>query len=123
MPITAAAAAQAVASIATSINGISDANKRRKFEQNLAALDYDQKIALNKLLMGAQSEQAREQILGDTLGKLNTARVDALGKIQIEKEKTKKVLLVVGAVGAVIGILAFIVIIWTLIKLLIVVIK
>jgi hypothetical protein len=110
MPITAAAAAQAVASIATSINGISDANKRRKFEQNLAALDYDQKIALNKLLMGAQSEQAREQILGDTLGKLNTARVDALGKLQVEKEKTKKTLLVVGAVGAVIGILAFIVI-------------
>ena len=110
MPITAAAAAQAVAYIATSINGISDANKRRKYEQNLAALDYDQKIALNKLLMTAQSEQGREQILGDTLGKLNTARIDALGKLEVEKEKTKKTLMVIGAIGAVFSVLAFIVI-------------
>jgi beta-lactamase regulating signal transducer with metallopeptidase domain len=110
MPLTVAAVAQSVASIGQSINSIGDVNKRRKYEQNLAALDYDQKIALNKLLMGAKSEEARQQILSETLGKLNTSRIDALGKIQVEKEKTKKTLLVVGAVGAVIGILAFIVI-------------
>jgi hypothetical protein len=110
MPLTVAAVAQSVASIGQSINSIGDVNKRRKYEQNLAALDYDQKIALNKLLMGAKSEEARQEILSETLGKLNTSRIDALGKIQVEKEKTKKTLLVVGAVGAVIGILAFIVI-------------
>jgi hypothetical protein len=110
MPLTVAAVAQSVASIGQSINSIGDVNKRRKYEQNLAALDYDQKIALNKLLMGAKSEEARQQILAETLGKLNTSRIDALGKIQVEKEKTKKTLLVVGAVGAVIGILAFIII-------------
>jgi hypothetical protein len=110
MPLTVAAVAQSVASIGQSINSIGDVNKRRKYEQNLAALDYDQKIALNKLLMGAKSEEARQQILSETLGKLNTSRIDALGKIQVEKEKTKKTLLVVGAVGAVIGILAFIII-------------
>jgi len=110
MPLTIAAVAQSVASIGQSINSIGDVNKRRKYEQNLAALDYDQKIALNKLLMGAKSEEARQEILSETLGKLNTSRIDALGKIQVEKEKTKKTLLVVGAVGAVIGILAFIVI-------------
>jgi hypothetical protein len=110
MPLTVAAVAQSVASIGQSINSIGDVNKRRKYEQNLAALDYDQKIALNKLLMGAKSEEARQQILSETLGKLNTSRIDALGKIQVEKEKTRKTLLVVGAVGAVIGILAFIII-------------
>jgi hypothetical protein len=110
MPLTVAAVAQSVASIGQSINSIGDVNKRRKYEQNLAALDYDQKIALNKLLMGAKSEEARQQILSETLGKLNTARIDALGKLEVEKEKTKKTLLVVGAVGAVIGILAFIII-------------
>jgi hypothetical protein len=110
MPLTVAAVAQSVASIGQSINSIGDVNKRRKYEQNLAALDYDQKIALNKLLLGAKSEEARQQILSETLGKLNTSRIDALGKIQVEKEKTKKTLLVVGAVGAVIGILAFIII-------------
>jgi beta-lactamase regulating signal transducer with metallopeptidase domain len=110
MPLTVAAVAQSVASIGQSINSIGDVNKRRKYEQNLAALDYDQKIALNKLLMGAKSEEARQQILSETLGKLNTSRIDALGKLEVEKEKTKKTLLVVGAVGAVIGILAFIVI-------------
>jgi hypothetical protein len=96
------AAAESVANIANAIAGISDMNKRRKFEQNLASLDYDQKIALSKALNDANSESARQQILGDTLGKLDVARIDALGRLQAEKEKTKKTLYILAGIGGLI---------------------
>jgi uncharacterized membrane protein len=102
------AAAESVANIANAIAGISDMNKRRKFEQNLASLDYDQKIALSKALNDANSESARQQILGDTLGKLDVARIDALGKLQAEKEKTKKTLYILGGIAGIIVVIGLI---------------
>ncbi len=101
-------AAESLASITNSIAGISDMAKRRKFEQNLASLDYDQKIALSKALNDANSEAARQQILGDTLGKLDVARIDALGKLQAEKEKTKKTLYILGGIGALIVVIGLV---------------
>jgi hypothetical protein len=50
----------------------------------------------------ANSEAARQQILGDTLGKLDVARIDALGKVQAEKEKTKKAMYIVAGIGGLI---------------------
>jgi hypothetical protein len=102
------AAAESVANIANAIAGISDMNKRRKFEQNLASLDYDQKIALSKALNDANSESARQQILGDTLGKLDVARIDALGKLQAEKEKTKKTLYILGGIAGIIVVIGLV---------------
>jgi hypothetical protein len=102
------AEAESVANIANAIAGISDMNKRRKFEQNLASLDYDQKIALSKALNDANSESARQQILGDTLGKLDVARIDALGKLQAEKEKTKKTLYILGGIAGIIVVIGLI---------------
>jgi hypothetical protein len=83
-------------------------NKRRKFEQNLASLDYDQKITLSKALNDANSESARQQILGDTLGKLDVARIDALGKVQSEKEKTKKTLYILGGIAGIIVVIGLV---------------
>jgi hypothetical protein len=102
------AAAESVANIANAIAGISDMNKRRKFEQNLASLDYDQKITLSKALNDANSESARQQILGDTLGKLDVARIDALGKVQSEKEKTKKTLYILGGIAGIIVVIGLV---------------
>jgi hypothetical protein len=104
------AAAESVANIANAIAGISDMNKRRKFEQNLSSLDYDQKLILSKALNDANSEQARQQILGDTLGKLDVARIDALGKVQAEKEKTKKTLYILGGVAGIIVVIGLVMI-------------
>jgi hypothetical protein len=104
------AAAESVANIANAIAGISDMNKRRKFEQNLSSLDYDQKLILSKALNDANSEQARQQILGDILGKLDVARIDALGKVQAEKEKTKKTLYILGGVAGIIIVIGLVMI-------------
>lgn len=96
------AGVSAVTGIVNSISAISDANKRRTYEQNLGLLTLDQKKALETLLIKAGSEQAREQILAQTLGSANTARIDALAKLQTEKEKTKKTIIVVSIVGGII---------------------
>jgi hypothetical protein len=96
------AVAGALTGIASAIANTKDMNQRRKFVQNLASLDYDQKVILNKQLIEANSEAARQQILGDTLGKLDVARIEALGKVQAEKEKTKKSLYIVAGIGGLI---------------------
>jgi hypothetical protein len=96
------AVAGALTGIASAIANTKDMNQRRRFVQNLAGLDYDQKVILNKQLIEANSEAARQQILGDTLGKLDVARIEALGKVQAEKEKTKKSLYIVAGIGGLI---------------------
>jgi uncharacterized membrane protein len=85
------AGVSAVTGIVTAISGTSDAEKRRLYEQNIGLLTLDQQKILNKQLLAANSETARQQILGNTLGSIGTARVNALSTVQVEKEKTKKV--------------------------------
>jgi hypothetical protein len=102
MPITASAVANSLAQVAQTIANISDMEKRRKFEQNFAALDYDQKIKLNKALLAANSEQARQQLLGDTLSKLDVARIEGLATVQSEKEKTKKTIYIISGIAVII---------------------
>lgn len=94
-----AAVASAGTGIANAITGTADANRRRIYEQNLGLLNFDQKAKLDKLLLEANSDEARQQILAQTLGSANTARIDALAKVQAEKEKTKKTLIIVGIGG------------------------
>lgn len=102
MPLPVAiAAVSAAVSIGSSIAGVSDANKRRLYEQNLALLNVDEKRKLDSMLQSAKSEEARQQILASTLGTIGSARVNALAQVQAEKEKTKKTLLIVG-IGAVV---------------------
>lgn len=96
-----AAVAQAGTGIANAISGTSDAAKRRTYEQNLAFLTADEKKKLDKMLIDANSEQSRQQILAATLGSFGSARVDALAKVQVEKEKTKKTLIIIGVVAGV----------------------
>lgn len=97
-----ASAVQAVAGVVNSIAGISDMNKRRLYEQNLGLLNLDQKAKLDQLLRSAKSEEARQAILAQTLSTANSARIDALAKVQAEKEKTKKTVLVVSIVGGIV---------------------
>lgn len=95
--------ASAATGIVSAISSTSDAAKKRTYEQNLAFLSIDEKKKLDRLLLGAKSEEARQQILAATLGSISSARVGAMATLQAEKEKTKKTLLVVGIIaGAVI---------------------
>jgi hypothetical protein len=90
--------------IASTIAGFADARKRTQFEQQLALLDYDQKKKLNDELIKANSEDARQMILASSLGNISGKRVDSLAALAIEKEKTNKVVTIIG-IGA--GILLF----------------
>jgi hypothetical protein len=109
MPLIATGVASALSGLVTSVTNISDTQKRRLFEQNLATLSYDQKLALNKLVSEAGSEDARQAILQQTLGNLGGARIGALSQVQVEKEKTKKTLWIIGGVIGVLAIIGFIV--------------
>ena len=96
--IAIAAAVSAAASVGGAVGGGSGAAKQRLFQQNLELLNLDQKKALERELMNAKSEEARQAILASTLGSISSARVSALGKVQQEREKTKKTLIIAGAV-------------------------
>ena len=85
--------------IVNTIAGTSDMTKRRNFVQALAALDNDQKVALNKQLLDAKSNDARQAILGNILGQLNTATINGLATVQTEKEKTNKTVITVAIVA------------------------
>jgi hypothetical protein len=76
--------------IAKTIAGISDANQRRKFSQNLDLLNADQQAALGKALLDAESETERMKILRDVLTDLQSKRIDLLVASVTEKEKKSR---------------------------------
>lgn len=80
----------AAATIGSTIAGVTDANQRRKYEQNLMFLDAQQKKALNNVLLQQQSEEGRQKILAETLGTLNQSRIAAMVSLEQEKEKTRR---------------------------------
>jgi hypothetical protein len=88
--------------IASTIAGFRDARQRTYFEQTLATLDYDQKKQLNDALIKANSQDARQQILASSLGNIGGKRVDTLGALAIEKEKTNKVIKIIALSSGVI---------------------
>lgn len=97
-PITAAAIIGTGVEAAKAIAGTSDAAKRRTYEQNLAFLSADDKKKLDKLLLQAGTDQARQQILAQTLGQVGSARVQAIAQLEAEKERTNKTILVIAGI-------------------------
>jgi uncharacterized membrane protein YsdA (DUF1294 family) len=110
MPLIATAAVSAVSGLTSAVSGISDTQKRRIYEQNLASLNFEQKMAIEKMLREAGSEDAKQALLQQALGGLGGARIGALSAVQVEREKTKKTLWIVGAAIAGLGIIAAIII-------------
>lgn len=101
-PIVAASAAlDSVASLAATIASIGDAAKRRRYEQALASLNYDQQVQLNKLLLEANDEQARQNILTKTLTSSADIRVDAITALTQEKENTSRQLKKIALIGGI----------------------
>jgi hypothetical protein len=101
LPLVAiAAVVSAAASVGGAVKGGIDADKKRNIEQQLTFLNNDQKLKLEKQLREAKSEEERLKILGDTLNVIAAARVQGLSVVQVEKEKTKKQLLIVGIAAA-----------------------
>lgn len=87
-------AVQGVAGAATAVVGVlatvNDQNKRRAFEQNFAALNFDQQDKLNKLLLDANSETERLAILTQSLSASSTQRINNIASLYAEAEKKKR---------------------------------
>ena len=92
MPVVVSGVANALANVTNAVTNTMDASKRRKYEQNLANLSFDQKVKLDKELSNAKSDADRQAVLGNVLGGLSSSRIDALSKVQVEREKTKKII-------------------------------
>lgn len=99
--IAIAAAVSAAASVGGAVKGGIDADKKRNIEQQLAFLNNEQKLKLEKQLREAKSEEERLKILGTTLEGITAARVKGLSTVQVEKEKTKKQLITLAIIGGV----------------------
>lgn len=97
------AGGQAAALAISTIANVSDANKRRKFEQNFSLLNADAQRGLNQKLMEAQSESERLTILSQFLTQLNSQRITNLASYYSDKEKQKRTttLVIVGGIALV----------------------
>lgn len=104
MAFAVTAAISAGTTVAVAIAGTRDARERNFYLQQMEFLEYDQKKKLNDDLIKANSQEARQTILANTLGSVSNKRVETLGALAIEKEKTNKVVTIIG-LGA--GILLF----------------
>jgi hypothetical protein len=96
MPVVASGVANALANVTNAVTNTMDASKRRKYEQNLANLSFDQKVQLNKELAYAKTDSEKQAVLGNILGGLTSSRIDAISKVQVEREKTKKIIIILG---------------------------
>jgi len=86
----------------STIASVSDANKRRKFEQNFQLLSLEQQRGLDTMLIKAKGESERLSILGQYLTQLNAQRISNLSKVYADREKKKTattILIVVGALS------------------------
>lgn len=92
------AVGEAAALALSTIGTISDANKRRKFEQNFQMLTAEQQKGLDRMLADSKSQTERLNILAQYLTQLNAQRISNLSAYYSDKERTNrnKVLLIVG---------------------------
>ena len=91
---------QAAALAISTIANVSDANQRRRFEQNFSLLNADAQKGLNEKLLQAQSESERLTILSQYLTQLNSQRIANLASFYSDKEKQKRTttLLIAGGI-------------------------
>jgi len=96
------AGGQAAALAISTIANVSDANQRRRFEQNFSLLNADAQRGLNEKLLQAQSESERLTILSQYLTKLNSQRISNLASFYSDKEKQKRTTTLIIAGGIVV---------------------
>jgi len=94
------AAGQVGALAISTIGQISDANKRRKFEENFSRLTLEQQKGLEMLLIESKSNTERLSVLAQYLTQLNAQRISNLASYYGEKEKSgrNKTLIILGGV-------------------------
>lgn len=104
MPVTGtvvavSAAITAVTSIIGGANKAKNEKLRRQYEQNLAALELDEKQRLEKKILAAKTLEEKKRILAETLGRTTEERIKAINQQKLESKKTLNKLLIIGAVS------------------------
>jgi hypothetical protein len=87
-----------------------NAKKRREFEQNLAALNQQEKDALEKKLQEQKTVEERQKVLSETLSNITIARLNAIEQQKLENKKTFNKLLVIGGISVAILIVGLIIV-------------
>jgi F0F1-type ATP synthase membrane subunit c/vacuolar-type H+-ATPase subunit K len=98
------------AATGSAISSTKNAKKRREFEQNLAALNQQEKDALEKKLQEQKTIEERQKVLSETLSNITIARLNAIEQQKLENKKTFNKLLVIGGISVAILIVGLIIV-------------
>jgi len=98
------------ATTTSAITGTKNAKKRREYEQNLAALNQQEKDALEKKLQEQKTIEERQKVLSETLSNITIARLNAIEQQKLENKKTFNKLLVIGGISVAILIVGLIIV-------------
>lgn len=89
----------ALTGLTNAVGGLVDKNKQVRYQQALTSMSAENQQKLNDALLSANSEAQRQQILASVLGSIGQARVEALSKLQSQKQKNTAILLIGGLVA------------------------
>lgn len=109
MPVIAPAVVSVVATVFSAGNKARDRKIRRQFEQNLAALDIEQKRELEKKVVAAKNLEEKKRIIAENLGRETEARIKSIQEKNLEQKRVKNNLMIVGAISVAVIIVALIV--------------
>jgi hypothetical protein len=98
------------AATGSAISSTKNAKKRREFEQNIAALNQQEKDALEKKLQEKKTVEERQKVLSETLSNITIARLNAIEQQKLENKKTFNKLLVIGGISVAILIVGLIIV-------------
>jgi len=98
------------AATGSAISSTKNAKKRREFEQNIAALNQQEKDALEKKLQEKKTVEERQKVLSDTLSNITMTRLNAIEQQKLENKKTFNKLLVIGGISVAILIVGLIIV-------------
>jgi hypothetical protein len=99
----------AATGIGSAANSAKNQKLRREYEQNLAALDLEEKKRLEKKLLASRTLEEKKRVLAETLGKVTETRIKAIEEQKMESQKTLNRLILIGGVSVAILIVGLIV--------------
>lgn len=94
------AAVGAAASVASAGIGASKQARERYMMEQLSFLNKEQEQKLARELASAKSEEERVKIISQAVSNVAEARLKGLTVVQLEREKSKKTILIVAIAGA-----------------------
>jgi hypothetical protein len=112
MPVTVSiivGAISATTAVGSATSRAKNQKIRREYEQNLAALDLEEKKRLEKKILASKTLEEKKRVLAETLGKVTETRIKAIEEQKMESQKTLNRLILIGGISVAILIVGLIV--------------